>query len=253
MIINNRLLNSSEKKETDTLAVFAHELKTHVTSIKEAVSLISDVNQNKLDKKSLRIITIAQEEINRLVKMINNFLEVAAIENGKIQLQPESVNINNLINLVLESHSLHIQKKKMHIKKILATKLPPMNADKDRIFEVLSNLIDNAIKFTPEKGTITIKTQLLSKMSNELKNQELNLKLNYIKVAVSDNGPGILKKDLKRIFEKFERSTAPAKIRGIGLGLTIAKTIIELHKGKIWAVSDIGKGANIYLVLPVKN
>jgi len=253
MILNNKLLKLSEKKKTDTLAVFAHELKTHITSIKEAVSLISDVNQHKLDKKSLRIISIAQEEINRLVRMIDNFLKVAAIENDKIQLQPEKVNINNLINLVLESQSLHIQKKKMRIRKIFSTNLPSLNVDKDRIFEVLSNLIDNAIKFTPEKGTVIIKTQLLLKTKKRLEYQDINSKLNYVKITISDNGPGILKKDLKRIFEKFERSTAPTKIRGIGLGLTIAKTIVELHKGKIWAVSDIGKGANFYLVLPVKN
>jgi signal transduction histidine kinase len=253
MIPINRNLKKQNEQDTDVFATFVHELKTPVTSIKEAISLLSDINKDTLNLKTKRIIAIAQEEINRLVRMIENFLKVAAIEDGKIQLQIEPVNINEIINLVLESQSLVVQRKNMHIKKILTSKPPILSVDKDRIFEAVSNLIDNALKFTPNGGTITIKTQLLPKTSFEIRSHSLNPKLRYMKITVSDTGSGILKKDLKRIFEKFERLTAPTKIRGIGLGLTIAKTIIELHYGQIWATSEKNKGANFHFVLPIKN
>lgn len=252
MLLKKKVKNLFNYKESDTLALFAHELKTHVTSIKEAVSLLLDINQHKLDEKSTYIISIAQEEINRLVKMIDNFLKIAAIENKKIKIETEPVNINNLIDSVLESQSLHIQKKNMQVNKILMPAPPFLMVDKDRVFEVISNLIDNALKFTPDNGKITIQTQLLAKNAIDYKRQNLNPKLSYLKISVSDNGPGIVKKDLKRIFEKFERSTAPTKIRGIGLGLTIAKNIVELHKGKIWANSELGKGAKFNIVLPIQ-
>jgi signal transduction histidine kinase len=235
----------------DFFAAFIHELKTPVTSIKEALSLLSDINQEKLDNKTARIISIAQEEINRLVRMIDNYLKVTSIEAGKIRLQLAPYKLHDIINEVIISQSLLIQKKQMKIKNGFAQNLPVIFVDKDRVFEILANLLDNALKFSPEKGKITIQTRLLAKPS-EISKHDLNPDYKYCKVTISDSGPGIPVKDLGRIFNKFERLKTPTKIRGIGLGLTIARNIVQLHNGKIWATSKKGKGSTFYFVLPIK-
>lgn len=242
----------TKENNIDLLARFIHELKTPITSIKEAISLLSDISPKNLNPKSKYILTIAQEEVDRLVRMIENFLEFASIKTGKIQLVKKPVKINNVINQVIESQGLMVQKKKMQIKKILTPKPAIIFADKDRIFEVITNLIDNALKFTPTNGTITVQTQILKPNSSEIISRDLNPKSHYVKVTISNNGPDIPKKDLERIFQKFERLKPPTKIRGIGLGLTIARDIIELHQGKIWATNEKSKGANFHFVLPIE-
>lgn len=245
-------IKKKKQKNIDLITTLAHELKTPVSSIKEAISLLSDINNNTFDVKTKRIISIAQEEINRLVRMIDNFLKVASIEAGKIELHLGPTNVEEIIDKVIESQSLKIQSKKMHIKKIFIPNPPIVSADKDRIFETIANLVDNALKFTPDQGTITIQTKLLPAYSSDIHEHNLTPRSTYLKITVSNTGPGIEKKDSERIFEKFERLRAPSKIRGIGLGLTIAKTIIELHHGRIWVTSKKGKGANFHFVLPVK-
>jgi two-component system sensor histidine kinase VicK len=250
----NKIIKKIKTKETNTelLATFVHELKTPVTSIKEAISLLVDACQDKIDKKRHRILLIAQDEINRLARMIDNFLKFASIEAGKVRLLLEPIKIHEVLNEVIESQTILLQKKKMRVKKIYTVKDITLLADRDRIFEAIANLIDNALKFTPENNTVTIQTKTLKPHASLKRNYHINPKFNYLMFTISDTGPGIPKKDLDRVFIKFERLRTPNKTRGIGLGLTIAKDIIELHQGKIWATSEMGKGASFHFVIPIK-
>lgn len=237
----------------DLFATFAHELKTPITSIKEAISILIDMDKLKFDPKTKRILTIAHEETNRLIRMIDNFLKISAYEVGKIQLHLEKAKINEIINQVIESQSITIKRKNLRIKKHLAPNLPNIIIDKDRIFEVIANLLDNALKFTPEYGVITITTQIFK--SNKQTEFPPNLISNqkYLKFTISDTGPGISKKNLPRIFQKFERLETENKPGGVGLGLAIAKNIVELHNGKIWVTSQKRKGATFHFVIPISN
>jgi signal transduction histidine kinase len=246
-----RLKNNTEN-QSELVTAVVHELKTPISTIKEAISLLSDLNYGKLNAKSKKILLIAQEETNRLIRMVNNLLKVSIIEAGKIQLHFEPTKIEKIINQVLDSQSFTIQKKDMHIKTSYLHNSPDVFIDRDRLFDTIANLIDNALKFTPECGTITIQTKKIKPGDSDYQKQHLNSKLRYLKTTITDTGPGISKQDLYRVFKKFERITAPIPVRGIGLGLTIAKNIIELHQGKIWAASEKGKGAVFHFVLPIK-
>jgi two-component system, OmpR family, sensor histidine kinase VicK len=244
-------INKQEESNINLIATLAHELKTPVTSIKEAISLLSDLNNDTLNIKNRRIIAIAQEEIDRLIRMIDNFLKVASIESGKTHLEKAEVNIEELINLVLDTYSLKIQNKKMHIIKVFS-KIPSfVLIDRDRMFEAIANILDNAIKFTPTGRTITVKTKVVSNYIDSLSNRRSTNKNNFLLVTISDTGPGISKNNLERIFKKFERVKSTKHIRGIGLGLTITRNIVELHNGKIWASSVKNHGAKFNILLPV--
>ena len=245
-------INKSNSIRGDIIAGFAHELKTPIASVKEAVSLLVDLNKVNCDKKIKHILSIAESEINRLIKMIDNLLEISLFESGKIRLYREKTKIDEIINRTIGSKSFIIQRKNVRIKKYLIANAPRVIIDKDRIFEVVANLLDNAIKFTPEYGTITISTQIIKIDEFQLKKLYLNLKQEYVKFTITDTGPGISKRNLTRIFQKFERPDTDRKIRGSGLGLAIAQNIIELHKGKIWATSEKGKGASFHFVIPVE-
>lgn len=248
----HRNAKNNASNHTDLITTVVHELKTPITTIKEAISLLSDLNYLKLDAKSKKILLIAREETNRLVRMVNNLLQVSIIEAGKLQLHLEPTKIEVIINQVLDSQSFTIQKKEMHIKTNYLHNSPTVIIDRDRLYDAIANLIDNALKFTPEKGTITIQNRQIKPGDIEYRKQHLNSKLKYLETTISDTGPGISKQDLTRIFKKFERIKAPIPIRGIGLGLTIAKNIIELHEGKIWASFNKSKGATFHFALPIK-
>jgi signal transduction histidine kinase len=243
-------ITQPNKSSIDLIATLAHELKTPVTSIKEAISLLSDLNYDKLNKKNHRIIAIAQEEIDRLIRMIDNFLKVSSIESGKTHLETERVKVEDIINLVLDAYSLKIQSKRMHIVKHYS-KTPEILVDKDRIFEAIANILDNALKFTPTEGTITIKTGIATNYRSIVSGYCTINKNNFLSITISDTGPGISKDNLERIFKKFERLKSTKHIRGIGLGLTITRNIIELHDGKIWATSTKNNGAKFNILLPI--
>lgn len=240
------------KNRLDVLQLVIHEIKTPISAIKEAISLLNAKSQKVADPKMQRILVIAQEEINRLVRMIDNLLKSSLIESGKIQLQYEPVKINEVIDAVLLSQELIIKQKRLRIKKQFMPALPLIQADKDRLFDVVANLLDNALKFTPAGGMIKISTKIVSGKDKELIKRGTDPKQRYIQVNVADTGPGIAKKHLSRIFGKFERLKTPTKVRGIGLGLNIAQNIVELHSGKIWATSELGKGSQFHFVLPIK-
>ena len=240
-----------KESSIDLIATLAHELKTPVTSIKEAISLLSDLNNDILNIKNRRIIAIAQEEIDRLVRMIDNFLKVASIESGKTRLEKTEVKIEDIINSVLDTYSLKIRNKKMHIIKLFSKTPSLVLIDRDRMFEAIANILDNAIKFTPTGGTITVKTKVTSKYADGLSNHHSTNKNNGLLVTISDTGPGISKNNLERIFKKFERVKSTKHISGIGLGLTITRNIVELHDGKIWASNVKNRGAEFNILLPL--
>lgn len=250
MAKNNKPHNS-KTDHGDLINTVVHELKTPITTIKEAISLLSDINYLRLDTKSKKIILIAQEEINRLVRMVNNLLKIASIESGKLQLQKETCKIETVINQVIDSQRFTIQQKEMRIHIDYLDEAPSIKIDHDRMYDAIANLIDNALKFTPEKGMISIQTNVIKPGDREYTRHHLNHKYKYLKVTISDTGPGIPKQDLKHIFIKFIRITKLTPVKGIGLGLTITKNIIELHHGKIWASNGKNKGATFEFVLPI--
>jgi len=151
-----------------------------------------------------------------------------------MEMKREEIDLVSLVNGIVSQYEGEISKKKQAFKKDIPQKLGSIWADKDKLTEVIINLLSNAIKYTPSGGNITVK---------------LEEKEKEVRFEISDTGPGIPKEHFQSVFDKFERITAE-KEEGTGLGLPIAKDIIELHKGKIWVESESGKGSKFIFVLP---
>lgn len=238
----NSKLKELDRLKDDFVSVASHELRTPMAAIRSYVWMAlnrSDVPLSAKLKKYLERTFVSTE---RLINLVNGMLNVSRIESGKIEINPHVFDIQSLVSDVMSEVELKAQEKVLSIR-VAYSSLPKVFADKDKVHQVLLNLLGNAIKFTPREGIIQI-----SFVSDG----------DFVEVLIKDSGVGISKEDLTRLFQKFGRLdnsyTAAATSGGTGLGLYICKSLIELMKGKIWAVSDgIGKGATFSFSLPVAN
>lgn len=241
-----------DKMKTEFVAMVSHELRTPLAMIKEAVSLLNEGSGLKLEGPPLRFLTIAQDEINRLNRMIDNLLEISRMESVDMRLRIAPVRIGETIDRVLNTLQVPVSQRHMNIVKSLPDGQLTIHADEDRLIQVLTNLLDNAVKFSPDGSTIKITAEKLDPESPLLTAHNVAPSDGYLKLSVADNGPGIPADSLERIFRKFERankSGIPGP-KGIGLGLAIAKNIVEMHGGRIWVRSEEGKGSEFIVILP---
>ena len=188
-------------------------------------------------EKQERILKIIVQESNRMIELVNALLDLAKMEAGMLKYHFSTTDLFFLVKESLESLAPLAEAKNISIEnKTMA--LQTVNVDHERMLQVFRNIIGNAIKFTPENGSIRIET-------HEQKN--------FVEVSVHDTGIGIKEEYLERIFHKFEQ-IIPAKgekIKGTGLGLATAKQIISAHGGKLWATSQVGQGSTFYFTLPL--
>jgi PAS domain S-box-containing protein len=230
------LLKDMNNRKSAFVANVSHEFKNPLNNIKESLALILEGIKGPVDPEQKPVLELAKRNAERLIRLVTDLLDVSKIEAGKMKLKKEKVDIGPLIDEVIASNNIEISKKKLTLGKDISKSAGQVWADKDKLVEVIINLLSNAIKYTPPSGRITIK---LSGNSEE------------VRFEISDTGPGIAEKDFHKLFDKFERLTAERQ-EGTGLGLSIAKDIIELHKGKIWVESDLGKGTKFIFTLPKK-
>ncbi len=224
-----------ETMRRDFVANVSHELKTPLTSIKGFVeTLLEGALEDK--ENSRHFLGIIQDHANRLNNLINDLLDLSHIESSTIKLELEDFNLKDLTDKVLAGFKSQLKKRSIEAKNDLSSNLL-IRADKAKAEQVLTNLIDNAIKFNKDKGTVKIY------------NQELN---GLIKVVVEDSGVGIPEKDLPRVFERFYRvdKARSRELGGTGLGLSIVKHILELHGGSVGVESIEGLGSKFYFLLP---
>jgi len=231
-------LEGLDKLKSLFLTITSHELKTPITPIIIQTQMLLEESLGKLSDKQKDSTKIILRNIERLNQLIGDILEVSKIQSKELKLAPKETQMANCIKETLESMEPVASQKKIRLTTKIAM-LPKSTFDPGRISQVLSNLINNAIKFTPEKGKITIEAA---------KHKE------GIMVKVKDTGTGIAEKNLNKIFEPFFQAQ-PAYTRkhiGTGLGLSICKGIIEQHGGKIWVESKLGEGSTFYFTLPLK-
>jgi|GEM_PF-2934079 len=238
----NEYLKTLSKIKSDFVSVVSHELRTPLTSIKESISLILDGETGELNSEQMKFLRIAEKNVERLTSLINDILDFSKLESGSISIVPRKININDIINNVYETLYPAIQDKALEIKMELSGDLPQIWGDSEKISQVVTNILNNAIKFTPVGGTIWIRTRsLLSEGKEE------------IEVSIRDTGPGIAQEDIPKLFTPFSQLESPLtrKTGGTGLGLAISKNIVELHGGSIGVESELGKGSEFYFRLPV--
>ncbi|MBN1153926.1 HAMP domain-containing protein [candidate division KSB1 bacterium] len=226
-----------DRMKTELVSMVAHELRSPLTSIAGFSELLLDPDLDK--EQSNEYAEIILKESNRLSNLINKFLDISRIESGKSQVNKIPLDLGILVSNILEYNKAQADKKKIKVELDVPTGLPLVNVDKGMIEEVVLNLFSNAVKYSPEKRKIDIS---LKQEGDELI------------VAVKDQGYGISDEALPHIFNKFYRVTDNEEVRdieGSGLGLSLAKEIVELHYGSIWVESELGKGSTFYFSLPV--
>ncbi len=239
-IINgkNERLIALDRKKTDFLNMVAHDIRTPLTAIKGYAELMLHYDETRETQKDF--LHIILKEIDRLALLVNEFLDTAKIEAGLIQYKFIALDLTDLIHYFSDIFSKESAAKEIDRKTKIEDNLPRVKGDWDRLGQVLSNILGNAIKFTPKGGMITIEAKRLGEKE--------------IVVAVSDNGPGIPVELHEKIFNLFYQSDdSDIKAKGgTGLGLFIAREIVKKHGGRIWVDSELGRGSTFYFTLPTE-
>ena len=226
-----------DQMKTDFVSNVSHELRTPLTSIKGAVELILGGTEGVVSEGQNELLTIVRKNTLRLIKMINDLLDLSKIEAGKIEMEMRRGSLLVPLDETIKEMQILAENKKIALRLEVAGTLPDAMFDRDRIKQVLINLTSNALKFTPENGFITV---LAKEEGGE------------IVVAVTDSGMGISKENFQKLFGRFQQvdSSSTRAQGGTGLGLAISKSIIEAHKGRIWVDSEYGKGSTFSFALP---
>ncbi len=230
------LLKQMDKRKSAFVANVSHEFKNPLCSMRLSLDYLLAGSAGETNEQQKMLLKIAQKSTERLIRLVTDLLDLSKIEAGKMKLKKEEVRITALADEVIVGSGDEISKKHMILEKDFSESAGSVWADQDKLTEVIINLLSNAIKYTPDGGRITLG---LSGTKKE------------VRFVIADSGPGIAKEDFCKLFDKFERLTAE-KEEGTGLGLSITKDIIELHKGKIWVESELGKGSKFIFTLPRK-
>ncbi len=253
----NAKLAKLERLKSEFISIVSHELRTPLTSIKNSLDILMSGRCGEVTPSAEKFLTMAMRNSERLSGIINDLLDLSKIEAGKMDFNFAPTNINNVIGYVKSALSEVAKSKGLTIITDESDNLPEINADSQRLEQVLTNLVSNAIKFTPENKTIKISSKLVNadkiEINEYFKDEIPQLDGEYIEVCVQDEGIGIAQKDLVRAFDKFAQieNSLSRKAGGTGLGLPIAKQLLEAHNGAIWCDSELNKGSSFRFVIPV--
>ena len=253
----NEKLEEMEKKKSEFFSIVSHELKTPLTAIQNAVKILLSGAIGGVPERALFFAEMIKRNGEKLLAIIQDLLDSAKVEAGKLVFNFKVNDLNPLVESVYNSLSNMAENNKINFTINCEKELPKLYIDSKRIEQVISNLVSNALKFTPKGGKISIDTFRMSDIEIKekpfSKNKDRIIADEYIIVKVSDSGPGIAEEDRDTIFEKFEqvKGTLSRNVGGTGLGLSIAKQFAETHHGFLWLESTVGKGSEFYLALPV--
>lgn len=230
-------LKRLDQMRSDFVANVSHELRTPLSILRGYIETLLDAPDTS-PEETHRIVGVMERHSKRLEAIVNDLLTLAQLESRAAELQLAPVNLADLLGNLTRDWEKRFGEKRLNVDVDLAPNLPELRADETRLHEILYNLLDNAVKYTPEGGAIRLR--VASDSPNE------------IAIGVSDTGIGIPKQDLPRIFERFYRTdkARSRELGGTGLGLSIVKHIAQLHGGRVEAESEPGKGTTIRVILP---
>jgi len=250
LVVAMERAEAASRAKSSFLSSVSHELRTPMTSIFGFAMLIKNKMEDDIvprldsgDKKAMRSaqqirtnLDIVVSEGERLTKLIGEVLDLAELDAGRAEWHFDSTSLPEIVNHVVALSKHQVESKGLSINIEVSSDLPPVSVDRERIQQVLSNLVSNAVKFT-EDGKITIGACLQDR---------------EVIVSVADTGIGIAAEDQDRVFDKFQQigDTLTAKPHGTGLGLAICREIVNRHGGRIWVESELGKGSIFRFVLP---
>lgn len=234
---NEKLLELDRLKSA-FVSIVSHELRTPMTSIKGLVENMLDGLTGQLTERQGFYLSRVRVNIERLTRMINDLLDLSKIEAGGMQLRLDEFSMVDLVEETLESMQNAANEKSLSLTCQNVEDIPLIWGDKDKVSQILTNLVHNAIKFTPHDGSVTVS---IKKMDSQ-----------GIQVSITDTGCGIPENEQDHIFDRFFRSSkSPVEAQGAGLGLAITKNLVELHGGQIGVYSTVGKGSQFFFTLPL--
>ena len=230
-----------DRMKSDFIATLSHEFRTPLTSMNMSVDILSQGILGPLNDRQKELISSTKEDCFRLTKLARELLQLSKLESGRVQLKNEELDIRSVIEFSLRPLLLQLNEKNIRLVTDVEPHLPRLVADEQQISWVITNLVSNALKYTDSGGMVTVRAR------GQVQGGESVL------VEVEDTGQGIAKENLEKIFDKFVQvkgitGTTPGSV---GLGLAIAKEIVEIYEGKIWAESQLGQGSKFSFILPI--
>jgi len=238
----NRRLQQLDETKSRFLSTVSHELRTPLTSIKAYAEILLDSNPEPATR--MRFLDIINTQSDRLSRLISDLLDLAKIESGAVNWRLAERDLRAIVSEAVAPLAAMAEERGVHLE-VIVSEPQPVIADADRIQQVITNLVSNAVKFSPAGGSIWLRLE--TRPSSGPQN---GMAGDYACVVVEDNGPGIPPEDHQRVFDRFYRGTRPGVAEGTGLGLTISREIVLYHKGEIWVESEPGQGSSFYFTLP---
>ena len=258
----NSRLEQLERLKSDFISIVSHELRTPLTAIKNSLDIVLKGKTGEIADPTEKFLQMAKRNVQRLSGIINDLLDLSKVEEGKMEFHFEKSCINSPIEFVKNTFENLAKEKEISIEtKLMPNEKSKLYIDPQRIEQVLTNLVSNSIKFTGENGKIKISTQIIrneeipTEFLYDQNFDHLNDYQHYFKVSVEDNGIGIEKENLKGVFDKFRQveNSLNRKIGGTGLGLPIAKHVVNAHFGFIWVESEPKVKTKFSFCIPVMN
>jgi signal transduction histidine kinase len=251
-------LQEVNRQKTVFLASAAHELKTPLAVIKGYYDLLLSGSLGKLTDKQRDILQESKESCERLVRLVSMFLNYSALESGKLVLHLRENDLRDCLSeLATRWHEAFVRKQ-VRLETVLSADIPIFKFDYQKVQQTVANLLDNSLKHTPAGGTVTFRAEAhfwerrsAEEIQTQDRRRERIQQPNCIKVSVADSGPGIASEHHQEIFEDFVRVDRTSS--GMGLGLAIAKRLVQAHRGKIWVESEPRRGCTFTFLLPIDN
>jgi len=228
----------ADRAKSEFVSTVSHELRTPMTAIKGYTDLLYAGAAGAINSEQKRFLSTIKSNTDRLTALINDLLDISRMETGRVRFEPRPVQIGEVIADVVNVLAPQSETKHQSLTYEVVGGLPDVMGDRDRLTQVLTNLLGNAIHYTPEGGEIELRAYLVERA---------------VRVDVRDTGIGIAPDDMGRIFERFYRADHPLvqETRGTGLGLSIVRMFVEMHGGRIWVESDPGRGSTFTFILPL--
>ncbi|WP_455370694.1 ATP-binding protein [Petrachloros mirabilis] len=235
----NAELRELSNRKSEFVSIVSHDLRTPLTAVTSFLdNLLEGMAGPLTDKQELYVRRI-QSNIWRLIRMVTDLLDLAKIESGNVHLNPQRIALQGFVANLVENLQPVAQEKSLRLHAVMKGSNVCVQADSDKLTQVLTNLVHNACKFTPAGGEVRVEL--------------IDLDDGFIRICVADTGPGISAEELPHIFQRFfSGKTSSREVRGAGLGLAIAKHFVELHGGGIWAESTSGEGSRFFFTIPLK-
>ncbi|MFQ5614414.1 MAG: ATP-binding protein [Anaerolineae bacterium] len=227
----------ADRAKSEFVSNVSHELRTPMTAIKGYTDLIYAGAVGPINDEQRRFLGIIKSNTDRLTALINDLLDISRIETGRVRFEPGPLQIGEIVTDVVEAMMGRAREKKHALTYTIAENLPQIQGDRDRLVQVLTNLVGNAINYTPDGGAISL---------------EVSATDGAVQVDVSDTGVGIPAEDLGKVFDRFYRGEHDVVLQspGTGLGLSIVRMFVEMHGGRMWVRSEEGRGSTFTFILP---